>query len=33
VGNDVVRRDAAAVEALDAVFVGLRKAEDVSMQL
>jgi len=25
-GNDVVRRDAAAVETLDAVFVGLREA-------
>ncbi len=33
VRDDVVRRDAAAVESLDAVFVGLREAEDVSVQL
>ena len=32
-GDDVVRRDAAAVETLDAVLVGLREAEDVPVQL
>jgi len=33
VRDDVVRRDAAAVQALDAVLVGLGKTEDVSVQL
>jgi hypothetical protein len=32
VGDDFVRGDAAAVEALDAVFVGLGKAQDVAVK-